>query len=149
MVKLEVIRILLAFAYSMDFKLYQMDVKSVFLNGTIKEKVYMEQSLGFEDHEYPNHMFKLNKTLYGLKQAPRAWYERLSKFFIDNSFTRENVDPILFLKKENKELMVVQIYMDDIIFGATKDYLCGEFAKLMNEEFEMSMLEELNYFLGL
>ena len=126
-----------------------MDIINIFLNSIIKEEVYVKQPPCFEDHEYPNHVFKLNKALYGLKQAPRAWYERLNKFLIDNGFTHGNIDPMLFLKKENEELLIVQIYMDDIIFGATKDYLCEEFAKLMNGEFEMSMMRKLNYFLGL
>ena len=97
-----------------------MDVKSVFFNGTIKEEVHIEQSSGFEDHQFSNHVYKLNKALYGLKQAPRAWYERLRKFLIENGFKRENMDTTLFLKKENESLLVVQVYMDDIIFGATK-----------------------------
>ena len=84
--RLEAIRILFAFAYFMDCKLYQIDVKSVFLNGIIKEEVYIEQPPGFEDYEFLNHVFKLNKAFYGLKQAPRAWYERLSKFLIENEF---------------------------------------------------------------
>ena len=105
--RLEAIRILLAFACYMDFKLYQMDVKSAFLNGTIKEEVYVEQPPGFEDYKFFDHVFKLNKALYGLKQAPRAWYERLSKFLIENGFKRENVDTILFLKKEDESLLVV------------------------------------------
>ena len=101
-----------------------MDVKSIFLNGTIKEEVYIDQLLNFEDHKFPNHVYKLNKALYGIKQAPRAWYERLSKFLIKNSFKRENMDTTLFLKKENESLLVVQVYVDDIIFGATKQSLC-------------------------
>ena len=91
----------------MDFKLYQIDVKSAFLNGTIKEKVHVEQPPGFKDHQFYNHIYKLNKTLNGLKQAPKAWYERLSKFLIENDFKKENVDTILFLKKENESLLVV------------------------------------------
>ena len=84
-----------------------MDVKSTFLNGTIKEEVYVEQPPSFEDYQFLNHVYKLNKVLYGLKQAPRAWYERLSKFLIENGFKRENVDNTSFLKKENKNLLVV------------------------------------------
>ena len=82
------------------FQLVSNEYKKYFLNDTIKEKVYIEQLLDFEDHEQPNHMFKLNKVLYGLKQAPRAWYERLNKFLIDNGFTHKNVDPILFFYKK-------------------------------------------------
>ena len=110
-VRLEAIIILLVFAYYKDFKLYQIDIKSIFLNSIIKEEVYIEQPLGFEDHKFSNHVYKLNKYLYGLKQASRAWYERLRKFLIENSFKRGNMDTTLLLKKENKILLVVQVYM--------------------------------------
>ena len=120
----------------MDFKLYQIDVKSVFLNGTIKEEVYVEQPPSFKDHQFLNHVYKLNKALYDLKQAPRAWYERLSKFLIENRFTRRNVDTILFFKKKDESLLVIQIYIDDIIYGATKRSLCENFVKLMQGNFE-------------
>ena len=126
-----------------------MDVKSAFLNSTIKEEVHVEQPPGFEDHQFLNHVYKLNKALYGLKQAPRAWYERLSKFLIENGFKRENMDATLFLKKKNTSLLVVQVYVDDITFGATKQSLYEEFVNLMQGEFEMSMMEDLTYFLGL
>ena len=91
----------------------------------------------------------LTKALYGLEQAPRAWYELLSKFLIDNGFRRGKVDNTLFLKSKGEELLIVQIFIDDIIFGATNNDLCDEFSKLMKSEFEMSMMGELNFFLGL
>jgi hypothetical protein len=87
--RLESIRILLAYATHHDFKLYQMDVNSAFLNGPIKEEVYVEQPSGFEDEEYPNHMYKLHKALYGIKQAPIAWYECLIDFLIKNGLEIE------------------------------------------------------------
>lgn len=126
-----------------------MDVKSAFLNGLIEEEVYVKQSPGFENQELPNHVFKLKKALYGLKQAPRAWYDRLSKFLLVNDFKRGNVDKTLFIKRKLGDLLIVQLYVDDIIFGATNEILCSEFANLMQSEFEMSMMEELNFFLGL
>jgi len=126
-----------------------MDVKSAFLNGFITEEVYVAQPPGFENHEFSNHVFKLSKALYGLKQAPRAWYERLSKFLNDNSFARGKIDNTLFIKIKNKDMLIVQIYVDDIIFGATNENICKEFAKSMQGEFEMSMMGELNFFLGL
>jgi hypothetical protein len=110
-VRLESIRMLLAYATYYGFKLYQMDVKSAFINGPIKEEVYVEQPLGFEDSEYPNHVYKLSKALYGLKQAPRAWYE--------------------FTKTIAKDLFVCQIYVDDIIFGSTNKSTCEEFSRIM------------------
>jgi hypothetical protein len=96
--RLETIRILLAYATYHGFKLYQMDVKIAFLNGPIKEEVYVEQSPGFEDSEYPTHVYKLSKALYGLKQAPRSWYEWLRDFLITNGFKVGKVDPTLFNK---------------------------------------------------
>jgi len=91
----------------------------------------------------------LKKALYGLKQAPRAWYERLSKFLLENGFTRGKVDTTLFIKRKLHDIPLVQIYVDDIIFGSTNDSLCKEFSQDMQNEFEMSMMGELNFFLGL
>jgi hypothetical protein len=146
--RLESIRILLAYATYHGFKLYQMDVKSAFLNGPIKEEVYVEQPPGFEDSEYPNHVYKLSKALYGLKQAPRAWYECLRDFLITNVFKVRKADPTLFTKTVAKDLFVCQIYVDDIIFGSTNKSTCEEFSRIMIPKFEMSMMGELKYFLG-
>jgi hypothetical protein len=143
--RLESIRILLAYATYHGFKLYQMDVKSAFLNGPIKEEVYVEQPPGFEDSEYPNHVYKLSKALYGLKQAPRAWYECLRDFLITNGF---KVGPTLYTKTVAKDLFVCQIYVDDIIFWSTNKSTCEEFSRIMIKKFEMSMVGELKYFLG-
>jgi hypothetical protein len=147
--RLEAIRMSLAFACFKNFKLFQMDVKSAFLNGFIAEEVYVEQPPRFENHEFPNHVFKLSKVLYGLKQAPRAWYERLSGFLIEKGFTRGKLDTTLFLMFDGKDMLIVQIYVDDIIFGSTNENLCKEFSKTMQDEFEMSMMGELKFFLGL
>jgi hypothetical protein len=146
--RLESIRILLAYSTYHGFKLYQMDVKSVFLNGPIKEEVYVEQPLGFEDSVYPNHVYKLSKVLYGLKQAPRAWYECLRDFLITNGFKVRKTDPTLFTKIVTKDLFICQIYVDDIIFGSTNKSSCEEFSRIMIQKFEMSMMGELKYFLG-
>lgn len=117
--RLEAIRLLLAYACYKDFKLFQMDVKSAFLNGYINEEVYVSQLPGFENHEYLNHIFKLKRTLYGLKQAPRAWYERPSKFLLDQGYFKGKVDTIFFIKHKGKHSLLVQIYIDDITFGST------------------------------
>jgi hypothetical protein len=117
--RLESIRILLAYAAHHSFKLFQMDVKSAFLNGPIKEEVYMERPPSFEDDRYPDHVYKLSKALYELKQAPRAWYECLRDFLIANAFKVGKADPTLFTKTYNGDLFVCQIYVDDIIFGST------------------------------
>ena len=126
-----------------------MDVKSAFLNGFINEKVNVEQLPDFENPHFPNHVFKLSKALYKLKQAPRAWQERLSKFLIKKGFNRGEVDTTLFIKVKGNDILIVQIYVDDIIFGATNESLCQEFSKVMQDEFEMSMMGELAFFLGL
>jgi hypothetical protein len=125
-----------------------MDMKSVFLNGPIKEEVYVEQPPGFEDSEYPNHVYNLSKALYGLKQAPRAWYECLRDFLITNGFKVGKVDPTLFTKTIAKDLFMCQICVDDIIFGSTNKSSCEEFSRIMIQKFEMSMMGELKYFLG-
>jgi hypothetical protein len=123
-------------------------VKSAFLNGPIKEEVYVLQPPSFEDSEYPNHVYRLSKALYGLKQAPRAWYECLRDFLITNGFKVGKADPTLFTKTIAKDLFVCQIYVDDIIFGSTNESTCEEFSRIMVQKFEMSMMGELKYFLG-
>nr|GEU57299.1 retrovirus-related Pol polyprotein from transposon TNT 1-94 [Tanacetum cinerariifolium] len=147
--KLESIRIQLAYAYALDFKLFQMDVKSAFLNGFINKEVYVVQPLGFIDFEKPNHVYKLKKALYGLKQAPKAWYDRLKAFHIKHEYKIRMADNTLFTKKKSSNLIIVQIYVDDIIFALTCQDMCDEFAKFMHDKFEMSMMGELNFFLGL
>jgi hypothetical protein len=146
--RLESIRILLAYAAHHSFKLFQMDVKSAFLNGLIKEEVYVEQPSGFEDDRYPDHVYRLSKALYGLKQAQRAWYECLRDFLISNAFKVGKVDPTLFTKTFNGDLFVCQIYVNDIIFGSTNQKSCEEFSRVMMQKFKMSMMGELNYFFG-
>ena len=147
--RLEAMRLMLAFACMSGFKLFQMHMKSSFLNGFINEEVYVEQPPGFEDLQHPNHVFKLKKALSGLKQAPRQWYERLSNFLLSHGYERGMIDKTLFIKKANSEIILVQIYVDDIISGATKDSFCEEFVATMQGKFEMSMTGELSFFLGL
>ncbi|GJY74185.1 retrovirus-related pol polyprotein from transposon TNT 1-94, partial [Tanacetum coccineum] len=130
-------------------KLDENDVKSAFLNGFINEEVYVAQPLGFIDFQKPNYVYKLKKALYGLKQAPKAWYDRLKAFLIKHEYSMGMVDNTLFTKKSKSHLIIVQIYVDDIIFGSTSQNLCDDFAKIMHDEFEMSMMGELNFFLGL
>ncbi|WVZ96842.1 hypothetical protein U9M48_042425 [Paspalum notatum var. saurae] len=146
--RLEAIRFLLTYATHHDMKLYQMDVKSAFLNGYINKLVYVEQPPGFEDPNNPNHVYRLSKALYGFKQAPRVWYERLRDFLIEKGFKIGRVDTTLFTKKKDDDLFVCQVYVDDIIFGSTNEENCKEFGKMMAKEFEMSMIGELTLFLG-
>ena len=124
-----------------------MDVKSAFLDGELKEEVYLQQPPGFENLQFPNYCYKLEKAVYGLKQAPRAWYETLSNFLIDSGFKRGIIDPTIFRRSNNKHLMLVHIYVDDIIFGSTNQVMVDNFAKLMTTKFQMSMNREINFFL--
>ncbi|KAH9671187.1 Integrase catalytic domain-containing protein [Citrus sinensis] len=147
--RLESIRMLLAYACHKNFILYQMDVKSAFLNGYIMEEVYVKQPPGFENEKFPDHVYKLSKALYGLKQAPRAWYDRFKNFLLDNDFSMGKADTTLFVKHKNQDILIVQIYVDDIIFGSTNELLYKDFSSCISQEFEMSMIGELKYLLGL
>nr|GEX60380.1 hypothetical protein [Tanacetum cinerariifolium] len=147
--RIEAIRLFLAYASFMVFMVYQMDVKSAFLYGTIKEEVYVCQPSGFEDPDHPDKVYKVVKALYGLHQAPRAWYKTLANYLLENSFQRSKIDQTLFIKKQKEDILLVQIYVDDIIFGATNKDLCKSFEKLMKDKFQMSSMRELTFFLGL
>ncbi|GJV39209.1 retrovirus-related pol polyprotein from transposon TNT 1-94 [Tanacetum coccineum] len=116
--RMEAIRICLAYAAHKSFIMFQMDVKTDFLHGSLKEDVYVCQPEGFIDVDLPNHVYKLKKALYGLKQAPRAWYDELSKFLLQNHFIKGTIDPTLFIRRFNDDILVVQVYVDDIIFGS-------------------------------
>nr|GEW63374.1 retrovirus-related Pol polyprotein from transposon TNT 1-94 [Tanacetum cinerariifolium] len=118
--RIEAIRLFLAYAPFMDFTIYQMDSKSAFLYGTIEEKVYVSQPPGFMDPKFPDRVYKVEKALYDLHQAPRAWYETLSTYLLDNEFKRGTIDKTLFIKKIKDDILLVQVYVDDIIFGFTK-----------------------------
>ena len=119
-VRLEEIRMFLAFTTHSDFKVYQIDVNSVFLNGELEE-VYVEQSQGFKDPEFVDFVYFLFKALYGLKQAPRTWYDNLSIFLLENGFIRGVIDKTLFFKKHKNDMILVQVYVDDIIFGSINE----------------------------
>ncbi|KAJ0713791.1 putative RNA-directed DNA polymerase [Helianthus annuus] len=147
--RLEAIRIFLAYASFKGFKVYQMDVKSAFLHGVVEEEVYVEQPPGFEDPVHPDRVWLLNKALYGLHQAPRAWYATLSTYLLENGFRRGLIDCTLFIKEQDGDLLLVQVYVDDIIFGSTNDVLCRNFERIMQDKFEMSAMGEMNFFLGL
>ncbi|GJW14518.1 retrovirus-related pol polyprotein from transposon TNT 1-94 [Tanacetum coccineum] len=133
----------------MNMVVYQMDVKTAFLNGNLREEVYVSQPDGFVDPDNPYHVYKLKKALYGLKQAPRAWYDMLSSFLISQDFSKGSVDPTMFIRRQGKELLLVQIYVDDIIFAASTPELCDLFAKIMCSKFKMSMMGKISFFLGL
>nr|GEX91036.1 retrovirus-related Pol polyprotein from transposon TNT 1-94 [Tanacetum cinerariifolium] len=147
--RLEAIWIFLAYAAHKNMVVYQMDVKTVFLNGNLREEVYVSQSDGFVDQDNPNHVYKLKKVLYGLKQAPRVWYDMLSSFLISQDFFKGPVDPTLFIRRNVNDLLMVQIYVDDIIFASSTLELCDLFANLMCSKFKMSMMGKISFFLGL
>ncbi|GJU89356.1 putative ribonuclease H-like domain-containing protein [Tanacetum coccineum] len=147
--RIEAIRLFLAFASFMGIIVYQMDVKSAFLYVTIDEEVYVSQPPGFVDPDHPKKVYKVVKALYGLHQAPRAWYATLLTFLKKHGYMRGAIGKTLFIKKDKKDIMLVQVYVDDIIFGSTRKSWCDEFEALMNGGFQMSSMGELTFFLGL
>ncbi|GJV33861.1 retrovirus-related pol polyprotein from transposon TNT 1-94 [Tanacetum coccineum] len=138
--RIEAIRILVENAAHKNLTIYQMDVKTAFLNGELKEEVYVSQPEGFVDQDNPSHVYKLKKALYGLKQAPRAWYDMLSSFLISQQFSKDVVDPTLFTRHAGNDILLVQIYVDDIIFASNNTTMCDEFANQMTNKFKMSMM---------
>jgi hypothetical protein len=146
---LEANRILLAFVASKEFKLYQMNIKNALLNSVIQEEVYVVQPPGFENPRYPDRVYKLSKALYGLKKALQAWYARLKTFLLENEYVMESVDKTLFTFKHVTDFLLVQIYVNDIIFGGSYHILVSRFQEMMKNEFQMSMMRELTFFLGI
>nr|GEX93628.1 hypothetical protein [Tanacetum cinerariifolium] len=126
-----------------------MDVKMAFLNSPLKDEVYVVQPDEFVDHDHPEKVYRLRKALYGLKQAPREWYDELSKFLTSKGFTKGTIDPTLFTIRYGEDIQLVQIYVDDIIFGSTNPKYTKRFEKLMHSRFEMSLMGEMKFFLGL
>ncbi|GJR77037.1 retrovirus-related pol polyprotein from transposon TNT 1-94 [Tanacetum coccineum] len=147
--RIEAIRIFIANVAHKNMTIYQMEVKTAFLNGELKEEVYVSQPEGFVDQENPSHVYKLRKALYGLKLAPRAWYDMLSSFLISQQFSKGAVDPTLFTRHAGNDILLVQIYVDDIIFASTNTAMCNEFANQMTNKFKMSMMGKMSFFLGL
>ncbi|GKF13075.1 putative ribonuclease H-like domain-containing protein, partial [Tanacetum coccineum] len=146
--RIEAIRLFLAYASFKDFVVYQMDIKSAFLYGKIEEEVYVCQPTGFEDPDFPDIVYKVEKAIYGLHQAPKAWYETLSTYLLDHGFHRGKIDKALFIRRDKYDILLVQVYVDDIIFGSTKKSLCTKFEKMMHKNFQMSSMGKLTFFLG-
>ncbi|GJZ13872.1 putative ribonuclease H-like domain-containing protein [Tanacetum coccineum] len=145
--RLEAIRLFLAYASFMGFIVYQMDMKSAFLYGTIEEEVYVCQPPSFEDPQFPDKVYKVEKALYGLHQAPRAWYETLSTYLLENRFRIGTIDKTLFIKKDKGDILLVHVYVNDIIFGSKRKSLCVEFERMMHKRFQMSSMREGTHFL--
>ncbi|GJY94652.1 retrovirus-related pol polyprotein from transposon TNT 1-94 [Tanacetum coccineum] len=147
--RIEAIHIFVANAANKNMTIFQMDVKTAFLNGKLKEEVYISQLEGFVDQDKPSHVYKLKKALYGLKQAPRTWYNMLSSFLISQHFSKGAVDLTLFTPKAGNDLLLVQIYVDDIIFASTNTAMGNEFANLMPTKFKMLIMGQMSFFLRL
>ncbi|GKA49971.1 retrovirus-related pol polyprotein from transposon TNT 1-94 [Tanacetum coccineum] len=147
--RLEAIWLFVAYAAHKSFPIYQMDVNTTFLNGPLKEEVYFNQPDGFVDPYHPDEVYRLKKALYGLKQALRAWYDELSNFLVSKGFSKGSIDPTMFIIKYGDDILLVQIYVDDIIFGSTNPKPSKKFEKLMQSKFEMSIMGELKFFLGI
>nr|GEY91624.1 retrovirus-related Pol polyprotein from transposon TNT 1-94 [Tanacetum cinerariifolium] len=147
--RLEAVWIFVAYATHKSFPIYQMYVKTEFLNGQLKEEVYVAQPDGFVDPDHPEKVYRLRKALYVLKQAPRAWYDKLSNFLISKSFTKGTIDPTLFTIRYGEDILPVQIYVDDIMFGSTNLKFSKRFKKLTHSRFKMSLMGEMKFFLGL
>ncbi|GKE46125.1 retrovirus-related pol polyprotein from transposon TNT 1-94, partial [Tanacetum coccineum] len=147
--RIKAIRIFIANSASKNMSIYQMDVKTAFLNGKLKEEVYVSQPKGFGDPDHPTHVYRLKKALYGLKQAPKAWSDTLFKFLLDNRFSKGVVDPTLFTRKTGKHTLLVQIYVDDIIFASTDPKDSDRFSNKMSSKFQMSMMGQMPFFLRL
>ncbi|GJW00042.1 retrovirus-related pol polyprotein from transposon TNT 1-94 [Tanacetum coccineum] len=147
--RIEAIRIFIANAANKNMTIYQMNVKTTFLNGELREVVYVSQPEGFVDPDNPTHMYRLKKALYGLKQALWAWYDMLSSFLLSQKFSKGVVDPILFTRKEGKDILMAQIYVDDILFTSTDPSLCDKFDDITSSKFKMSMMGKMSFLLGL
>nr|GEW23258.1 hypothetical protein [Tanacetum cinerariifolium] len=147
--RFEAVRLFIAYVAHKSFTIYQMDMKTSFLYGPLKEEVYVNQPDGFVDPYHPDKVYRLKKDLYGLKQAPRAWYDELSNFLVSKGFSKGSIDPTLFITKHRGVILLVHIYVGDIIFGSTNPNLSKRFEKLMHSKFEMSMMGELKFFLGI
>nr|GEX35138.1 retrovirus-related Pol polyprotein from transposon TNT 1-94 [Tanacetum cinerariifolium] len=147
--RMEAIRIFLAYAAHKSFSVFQIDMKTAFLHGSLKETMYVCQPEGFISADHPSHVYKLKKALYGLKQAPRAWYDELLTFLLQNHFFKGTIDPTLFIRRFYDDILVVQVYVDDIIFGFTHPRYIQLFFDLMKSRFKMSMMGEMTFFLSL
>ncbi|GJW77173.1 retrovirus-related pol polyprotein from transposon TNT 1-94 [Tanacetum coccineum] len=147
--RIKAIWIFVANASNKNMTIYQMDVKKAFLNGNLREVVYVSQPEGFVDQDNLTHVYRLKKALYGLKQTPRAWYDMLSSFLLSQEFSKGVVDPALFARKEGKDILLVLIYVADIIFASTDLALCDVFVYILSTKFKMSMMGKISFFLGL
>eukprot|EP00253_Pinus_taeda_P030765 PITA_30765 len=146
---METVRAVLSIATQNKWKVYQMDVKSAFLNGVLNEEVYIAQPLGYEKKDQEHKVCRLNKALYGLKQVPRAWYSRIDFYLLQNEFDKCEAEPTVYIKEIDGKILIVVLYVDDVIFTGNDDYLIKNFKSVIKEEFEMTDMGLLRYFLGI
>ena len=146
---MEIVCVVIAIAAQHKWKVYQIDVKSTFLNGVLKQEVYVEQPLGYEVASEEHKVYRLKRSLYGLKQAPRTWYSRIDSYLMSNGFRKSNGEPTLYIKVEDGNVLIIVLYVDDLIFTRNDNFLIGEFKEAMKNEFEMTDLGLLKYFLGI
>lgn len=150
MARLDTIRALIALAAQTKWKIYQLDVKSAFLNGFLEEEIYVEQPQGFVVKAKEDQVLRLKKALYGLKQAPRAWYSRIDAYFTDHGFRRSKSEPTLYIKTQgNSDTLIVSLYVDDLIYTGNSEQMIQELKKDMMKTFEMTDLDLMHYFLGI
>ncbi|KAK9140896.1 hypothetical protein Scep_010577 [Stephania cephalantha] len=147
--RLDTIRLLLAMAAQSGWKVFQLDVKSAFLNGLLKEEIFVEQPDGFVVQDQEDKVYLLKKALYGLKQAPRAWYSRIDDHLIGLGFQKSLSEATLYVRKEGTNITIVSIYVDDLLITGNNQLLIDEFKSNMLKEFEMTDLGLMTYFLGL
>lgn len=147
--RLDSIRALIAFAFGMSWNLFQLDVKSAFLNGKLKEEVYVHQPQGFVIEGKEHKVYRLKKALYGLKQAPRAWYSEINSFLIKSGFVRSRSEPTLFVKRQGTDILIVILYVDDLIFTGSCKNMIEAFKDDMTRKYEMSDMGLLRHFLGM
>lgn len=147
--RLKTVHVVIAIAAQHKWNVFQMDVKSAFLNGVLKEEVYVDQPPGYEVLSEEGKVYKLKRALYGLKQAQRAWYSRIDSYLLSNGFNKSDGEPTLYIKATDGKILIVVLYVDDLIFTKDDDCLIADFKQAMKDEFEMTNLGILRYFLGI
>lgn len=146
--RLDTVRVILGLAAQCEWEVFQLDVKSAFLHGELKEEVFVEQPDGFVKKGEEDKVYKLKKALYGLKQAPRAWYTKIEAYFAREGFEKCTSEHTLFTKSEGGNILIVSLYVDDLIFTGNNRSMCDEFKKSMMLKFDMFDLGRMRYFLG-
>ena len=149
MAKMATVRAVIAVAASKGWIMHQMDVKNAFLHGEFQEEVYVEQPLGYVHPNYPDYVCRLRKALYGLKQATRAWHDRIADYLMNIGFYRVHADHSLYVHENDTGIVAITIYVDDLIIVGDSAIEIDHVKGLLKQEFEMKVLGDLRYFLGI